>query len=127
MNASADAWSRIVNDPVPSTLLAAAEEASRLLPVPVHRALYAMEESDTVLAAVVGDLASQVNSRRQAALVLEEELRAHVPPSLAGVAIGASLHSPSEPGLYADPFYFPDRVAALSSVRVIDLLGEARG
>lgn len=116
------AWEAMVEDPSPGSLLAHADVASLLLPVPVHRALYALEEAPDALAHAMALLGDQVRQTVAAAQAIESELHAVIPPSPMGVEIGARLYSSTVPGAYADPFYCADRVTALSPVRVSDLL-----
>lgn len=117
------AWADIVKKPEARILVQQADIASRLLPVPVHRALFAMEDAPTSLPAVMHELDTALREAHRAARLIEEKLEAHVPPSPSGVTVGAKLFSPTAPGVYADPFYLADRVSALSPVRVAELLG----
>jgi hypothetical protein len=58
---------------------------------------------------------------------LESALLDLEPQDPEGVEVGCRLYNPHEPGVYGNPFYLPDRVAALSPVRVREFLGENPG
>lgn len=120
--ASRGAWQAIVESPSRVTVLENADLASLLMPVPVHRVMYALEESEEVLRAVVSTLQEKIDDTCFVAAALENELLEVSPPSPMGIEIGARLYSATVPGTYADPFFLADRVAALSPVRVADLL-----
>lgn len=116
------AWDAIVHDPSAATLIEHADSASLLMPVPVHRMLYALEESPEVLRAVVRTLQEKIDDMTRAARAFEHELRSVVPPSPMGIDIGSRLFSATSAGVYGDPFFLTDRVSALSPVRLADLL-----
>jgi hypothetical protein len=124
LEAARRAWGSIVRSPSPRSLALHADTASRLLPVPVHRALFAMEDAPSSLDAVVAELAASVAGVCGAAQAIEGRLEEFVAPSSAGVTVGEALFSTTVPGVYSDPFFLADRVSALSPVRVAELLGE---
>ena len=120
---SRKAWKSIVTQPTSGSLLRNASQAALVLPVPVHRALFVLEDSPELLAHEVAIISEQVEEYCRATLLVEAELRKYSPPSNAGMSVGARLFSSTRPGAYADPFFLAERVTALSPVRVAELLG----
>lgn len=122
---SESAWLAIEEDPSPITMHQLAPLAAKLLPVPVHRILAAHEQilADRVSEAIA-EATSQVHRYRVLAKGMEIELEKLHPQNPAGIEIGAKLYNPTNPGVYGNAFFLPDRVSALSPVRVSDLLGE---
>jgi len=120
---SRKAWSLIVAHPTAGSLVRNASQAALILPVPVHRALFVLEDSPDLLAQEVAALDYQVEENCRATRLVEAELQKYTPPSNAGISVGSRLFSSTRPGAYADPFFLADRVTTLSPVRVAELLG----
>lgn len=117
------AWEQFTTEKTATALVHNASLAARLLPVPVHRALFTMEDTPHLLAEEAATLEQRVAECTRAANLIEQELERYRPPSNTGMNIGAKLFSPTNPGVYADPFFLADRVTSLSPVRVAELLG----
>lgn len=123
--ASADAWARIVANPSERSVLANADAARVLLPVPMGRIMYRLGQRvhDDLINAVA-DTAAEVHKMHVLASSLEGELAECAPDDERGVALGVRLYNPHHPGVYASPFYCPTRVSAITPLRLRDLLNE---
>ena len=122
------AWQEITEDPSRTTITAAGPEAALLLPVPVERLYTSMRivRSDRGLRTAVRTIVSEIRLRSATAAAIEAILADRVAPDPAAVKLGAQLHNPAIPALWGDALYLPDRVTALSPLRVAALLGELR-
>lgn len=124
---SLTAWSRIVARPSMDTVVSEAATASRLLPVPVKRIVTSASlAGGSALADTVGILVDEMNHVSMRVLEVERQLSLVVAPSEEGVALGRQLYDPYRSGLWASPYYRPERVGTLTPLRVTDLLGEKR-
>lgn len=124
-DASAQAWDRIEHAPTQKAINENADAARVLLPVPVGRVTARLAQSgrDDVVRSVA-DTAAELRKMEVLAHSLEAQLADTADTDPEGVAIGARLYDPHHPGVYASPFYRPDRVGALTPLRLRDLLNE---
>lgn len=117
------AWERSLSADS-SDLGAHADRAARLLPAPVER-LRSCAADPTARRHTAEVLRERIAATVEQARTIEVQCAALPPPSPAALKLGLQLFHPQIPGLYADPFYLPDRVSALSPTRVDSLLNGA--
>lgn len=125
---SEQAWLAIENDPDVHTLRIHASVASRILPVPVHRILATVDQAvaEGVTEAIAA-ASAQIHHLKITARGIEHELQDMEAGSERGMALGVKLFHPHDPGIFGNPYFLPERISALSPVRVTDLLGAPRG
>lgn len=123
--ASVNAWYALREDPSYSALTEHGPAAGLLLPAPVKRIVSISGiVSAPTLARVIAQEDADVSRALRSAAQVEADLARRTPPDECGVALGAILHNPIQPGLWGHPYYLPPRVGTLSPLRVADLLGE---
>jgi len=123
-----EAWNLIAADPTPQVWRSQMRKAARLFPVAVERVVVGLESlsSDDRLVELVAQVDQRMREVTDIGRAIEQRC-ASVPPTLPhAAALAAALYNPHGPCVYADPFFVPNRVAALSATRVGDLLGESR-
>ena len=122
------AWLAIATNPTWAVVEANAASAAVLMPIPVPRILTAAAHTQgKSLASATAEVVNVVAQHARVVARIEQELATCTPGGSRGPALGARLHNPLNPGLWGSPFFLPDRVTALSSPRVADLLGERTG
>lgn len=123
-----ESWRHIVADPGADVMASHAEQAQKLLPVPMSRIATAatMMPTHAALERVVMNVATQIARVRERAAGYEQVLSTLTSGDARGALLGARLHHPLEPALWSDPYFLPVRVGELSPPRVMDLLGEDR-
>jgi hypothetical protein len=122
---SAAAWQEIADRPSERTIAEHAAAAKVLLPVPVGRITGRLHQSSRDdLVRVVAETAAEIRKIEVIAHSIETELADCEPGDPAGVESGTRLYDPHHPGIYASPFYCPDRVGSLTPLRLRDLLNE---
>jgi len=123
---SVEAWSRIAAAPTQERWRADSRAAARLFPVAVERVAVALESdpSRRRLAEVVGQVQERMDQVAATARAIEKRLVETPSSSPSASACAAALYTPHGACVFGDPFFVPDRVAALSPTRIGDLLGE---
>ena len=122
---SVTAWLAIERSPSERVIRQHADAARVLLPVPVGRVTQRLTQAsreDVVRA--VAETAAEMRKMEIVARSIEAELAELNDDDPQGVAIGTRLYDPHHPGVYASPFYCPDRVGALTPLRLRDVLNE---
>lgn len=124
-SACVDAWEAIEDAPTFAAMRRNSDTAAKLLPLAVHRIFSSYEtmRADGV-AEAVAEMSAEVHRVRVLAHGLEAELAACKPGSSEGIEIGSRLYNPISPGVYGHAFYLPDRISALTPIRVRELLGD---
>lgn len=123
---AADAWLQIEAEPSAKSLRRHADDASLLLGNPVRRMLSVLELSiPNAVAEAAAEAAAQVHRMQVLAHGIETELAALEPQDPHGIELGVRLFSPHTPGVYNNQYYLPDRLSAVSPIRLSALLGEA--
>ena len=120
------AWQELCADPTLTTLAANGADAAALMPVPVTRITLALAHGLTQkhIAKVVAALQSTIAEHTALIGDIEEKMAHPATPEAVRARLAEELHHPGKGGLWSDPYYLPNRVASLTSVRVADLLGE---
>lgn len=124
---SVESWKEIEENPNLVTLHANAKTAAKLLPIPIHYALSA--QSQHLETAVIDSIAyssGKISAVTVNAHAIEKKLENLPQGSMEGVELGRKLFDPYNPGLYANPYYKPDRVSSLTPIKVKDLVSELK-
>lgn len=126
LEAARASWTALT-ECAPSETSQYAERAALLVPGLVGRITAAAHGAAAEpLTIAVRSVVHQVDVTRFRTRQIEERCASLPPGSPMVVDLGSELFHPYRPGAYASPTYIPDRVSALSPVRVSDLLGLAR-
>lgn len=120
-----EAWRAIIDSPTVATISEHAAAAARLLPVPV----YDLVNRGTIvnpegLELAVSRTAAHVEELGRQVRAVESDLERGLMSGEALIERGRVLYDPYVPGLWANPYFLPDRVGTLTPVRLADLLGE---
>jgi hypothetical protein len=124
---SIESWQEIKENPDLATLHANAKTAAKLLPIPIHYALSA--QSQHLETAVIDSIAyssGKISAVTVNAHAVEKKLENLKPGSIEGIELGRKLFDPYSPGIYASPYYKPDRVSSLTPLKVKELTSELK-
>lgn len=121
------AWGEIENNPSLEILHSNASNAAMILPIPIHYALSSQGQlTETAVIDSIAYSSGKIGSIGVNVHALEKKLEKLPSGSPEGVAIGKKLFDPYSPGLYANPYYKPDRVSSLTPLRVKDLISRLK-
>lgn len=122
---SIEAFTTLLDDPTPSSVLQHSQHAAALMPVPTFHLMAGIDAATArERARVLADTRRQLAAARRVAAEQEAHLLAADLDDLSRIRIGRVLYDPYMGGLWSHPYYAPMRVGTLVPDRVRDLFGE---
>jgi len=122
---SIEAFTALLDEPTPSSVLQHSQHAAALMPVPTFHLMAGIDASTArERARVLADTRRQLAAARRVVAEQEAHLLAADLDDLSRIRIGRVLYDPYMGGLWSHPYYTPMRVGTMVPDRVRDLLGE---